>query len=83
MYNATNLEPPLRSHFLVQSLLLQSLGPDFQLYPLILLTLQGFWLVLEKMLCKSQLGREDLQEPLNHQKTRFTVKQARVDKLTN
>lgn len=43
----TNLDPPLRSHFLFQSLLLQSFGSDFQLYPLILLTLECFWLTLE------------------------------------
>lgn len=34
----TNLDPPLRSHFLFQSLVLQSFGSGFQLYPLIFLT---------------------------------------------
>lgn len=66
----TNLGPPLRSHFLFQSLLLQSFGSDFQLYPLILLTLQCFWLTLEQILHKRQLRPEDLQELLDHQETR-------------
>lgn len=65
----TNLDPPLRSHFLFQGLLLQSFGSDFQLYPLILLTPQRFWLTLEQILHERQLGPEDLQEPLDHQET--------------
>lgn len=69
----TNLDPPLRSHFLFQSLLLQSFGSDFQLDPLILLTLECFWLTLEQMLHKGQLGSEDLQELLDHQETRFVT----------
>lgn len=56
----TNLDPPLTSYFLFQSLLLQSFSSDFQLYPLILLTPERFWLTLEQMLHKSQLRPEDL-----------------------
>lgn len=67
----TNLEPPLRSHCLLQSLLLQSFGSDFQLYPLVLLTLECFWLALEQMLHESQLRPEDPQELLDHQESRF------------
>lgn len=66
----TNLDPPLRSHFVFQSLVQQSFGSDFQLYPLILLTPECFWLTLEKMLHKGQLRPEDLQELLEYQETR-------------
>ena len=69
----TNLEPPLRSHFLIQSLVLQSLGSDFQLYPFILLTPERFWLALEQMLHKGQLRPEDLQELLDHPETKSEV----------
>ncbi len=66
----TNLDPPLRSHFLFQSLLLQSFASEFHLYPLILLTPECFWLTLEQMLHEGQLRPEDLQKPLDHRETR-------------
>lgn len=67
----TNLEFPLKNHFLLQSLLLQGFGPDFQLQALVLLAPESFWLTLEEMLHKGQLRPEDLQEPLNRQEGRF------------
>lgn len=62
---ASNLQPPLSSDFLSQSLLLQRSGSDFQLKPLILLTLEWFWFTLEQTLHKSQVRPEDPQELLD------------------
>lgn len=66
----TNLYPPLSSHFLFQSQLLQSFESDFQLYPSILLIHKCFWVALEQNLHERQLRPKDLQEPLDHQETR-------------
>lgn len=66
----TNLYPPLRSHFLFQGQLLQSLESDLQLYHSILLTRECLWVALEQILHERQLRPEDLQEPLDHQESR-------------
>lgn len=52
-----------------ETLLLQSFGSDFQLYPLVLLTPQRFRLTVVQILYKCQLRTEDLQELLDHQET--------------
>lgn len=63
--NITNLEPLIRSHFLLQSLLLACFSPDFQLHPFILLTFECIGFPLEQILKERQLGAEDLQEFLH------------------
>lgn len=74
---ASNLQPPLSSDFLSQSLLLQRSGSDFQLKPLILLTLEWFWFTLEQTLHKSQVRPEDPQELLDQRETGFKTERER------
>lgn len=80
--STTNLDPPLSSHLVLQSLVLQSFGSDFQLDTLILLTLECLWLTLEQMLHKGQLRCEDLQKLLDQEETRLMKKEGKV-KLTS
>lgn len=66
----TDLDPPLRGHFLLQRLVLQSSGSGLQLQPLIYMTPERFRLVLEQVLHKGQLRPEDPKELLDRRKTR-------------
>lgn len=69
----TNLDPPLRGHFLLQRPVLQSPGSGLQPQPLISVTPQRFRPAPEQALHKGQLRLQDPQELLDWRETRGAV----------
>lgn len=74
----TDLDPPLRSHFQLQRLVLQSFGSGLQLQPHIYLTPEQFRPVLEQALHKGLLRPQDPKELLDQGKTRGAEENGKV-----